>query len=200
MREKTYTTFQVAAICGVYPSTVINWIKGGKLAAFRTPGGHRRVLERDMVAFLKEYDFPIPEGMELGKRRVLIVEDDPDLGPMLLKSLKRLSDRIQTRLIDNGVEALVALGKEPPDLMILDVHMENVDGARVLATLRSDPATAGIRVVGITGKRLPPEKLKFMQKNTDAFFIKPFDPVQFEESLLRLLRAPAKKYSKVSAK
>ena len=189
MREKTYTTFEVAEICGVYPSTVINWVKRGQLDAYTTPGGHRRILESVLAEFLKKYKFPIPESVAVGRRRVVIVEDDDAVGQMLVKALRRASPELDVRWIKDGVEAMLFLGKDPPDMMILDVVTPVIDGARVLATLRSDPNTSRMRVIGMTGKRLPPDKLKYMQKHTDAFFLKPFDIKAFTEKALALLRS-----------
>lgn len=188
MREKTFTTFQVAEICGVYPSTVINWVKRNQLPAYTTPGGHRRILESDLQAFLEKYKFPMPEWLPLGKRRVLVVEDDPAVGQLLLKAFKRAAPELEVRWLKDGVEALLALGQEPPDLVVLDVVMPNVDGGHVLATIRSSANTARTRVIGITGKRLAPEKLEYMEKNTDAFFLKPFDVKALCDKGLSLLR------------
>src|SRR5438045_4170319 len=119
MRERTYTTFQVAEVCGVYPSTVINWVRQKQIPAFRTPGGHRRILESDLRVFLEKYKFPVPEWLALGKRRVLVIEDDAAVGTMLVKALKKASPELDVRLIKDGVEALMAIGGEAPDLVVL---------------------------------------------------------------------------------
>ena len=53
--------------------------------------------------------------------------------------------------------------------------------------MRCDEATKRIKVIGITGKRLPPEKLAFMKRHADAFFYKPFDVLQFARRAADLL-------------
>jgi len=74
---KTYTTFYISKICDVYPTTVANWIDEGKLKAFTTPGGHRRVSADDLKEFLKKYNMPVPEKLfSNGKKKVLAVDDD----------------------------------------------------------------------------------------------------------------------------
>ena len=80
--EKTFTTYQIAQICDVYPTTVISWIKREKLKAFTTPGGHRRVLAADLLEFLKKFKFPIPERLAPRRRRALIVEDEKAVGQL----------------------------------------------------------------------------------------------------------------------
>ena len=56
--EKTYTTFQIADICNVRPTTIIKWANQQRIKAYTTPGGHRRIRESDLLDFLKKYNFP----------------------------------------------------------------------------------------------------------------------------------------------
>ena len=184
---KTYTTHQIARICDVYPTTVIGWIKRDKLKAFSTPGGHRRVLQADLLSFLKDFNIPVPEHLAFPARRILLVEDDKAVGQMLRKALRSRFKGAQIDWIQDGIGALIALGSRPPDLLILDVVMPVVDGARVLASLRADPNTRRVKVIAITGKRLPAEKLAFMRRQSDAFFRKPFDVMKFVAKSAALL-------------
>lgn len=200
MREKAYTTFQVADICDVYPSTVISWIKQKKMKAYTTPGGHRRILKPDLMDFLKRYNLPIPEELGSLRHRILIVDDDPVVGKLLQKTLQRTARNFDVNWTPDGVGALLALSKNPPDLLVLDVVLPVVDGASVLASLRADPQTRAIKVVGMTGKRLPPEKLKFMKSRTNAFFLKPFDLDSFSRKIASLLALPIDEREPASAK
>lgn len=61
MNPKTYTTFEAAEILGVQPTTVIKWHNQGRIKAYKTPGGHRRILEVDLFIFIQEYEFPVGE-------------------------------------------------------------------------------------------------------------------------------------------
>src|SRR3989338_3939410 len=61
--DKPLTTFEVSKICGVVHSTVSNWIDEGKLNAYRTPGGHRRIRKNDLLLFLKLYEISLPEAL-----------------------------------------------------------------------------------------------------------------------------------------
>ena len=200
--EKTYTTFQIAAMCGVRPTTIIKWIQQKRMPAFVTPGGHRRVGESDLLRFLKHYKLPIPEGMggERGQR-ILVVEDEAAVGRLLKRGLEEVFEgKVEVEWIEDGIQALIELGKKPADLVILDVVMPVVDGARVLATLKADPVTAKVKVIGMTGKKLMGEKLKFMQEHTDAFFHKPFDLREIVQKSGELLTLSSKavQQSKVS--
>lgn len=59
--ERPLTTFEVAKICGVVHSTISNWIDEGKLTAYKTLGGHRRIKREELLLFLKLYRIPVPE-------------------------------------------------------------------------------------------------------------------------------------------
>ena len=190
MQEKIYTTFQIADICGVRPTTIIKWVNQKKIRAYVTPGGHRRIRHSDLMSFLREYNFPIPDELTGSRRKVLIVEDDASIGQLLKKVFQKASDQWEVEWIKDGIEALLVLGKNPPDVVVLDVVMPVVDGARVLATLRSDERTKGVKVIGVTGKRLAPDKLKFMQQHTDAFYFKPFDVNDLVRKAIDLLSMP----------
>ena len=76
----TYTTFQVARFLGVSPPTVVNWVTGGLLAAYRTPGGHRRIRRSDLIQFALERGFPLAQELEPGPVAAAPVADAKDSG------------------------------------------------------------------------------------------------------------------------
>jgi CheY-like chemotaxis protein len=174
MTEKLYTTFQIADICHVRPTTVIKWANRNLIKTYTTPGGHRRVRQADLLDFLKQYNIPIPPELSSAGPHVMIVEDEKPVGMLLCKAFQSLPHNIEVEWIRDGVEALLSLGKRTPQLIVLDVVMPVMDGAHVLAKLRSDARTQKIKVIGITGERLSSDRLAFMKDNTDAFFFKPF--------------------------
>lgn len=191
LSEKTYTTFQIAEICNVAPTTVIQWANQGKIKSYTTPGRHRRIYHSELLRFLKRYNMPIPSYLSPKRRRILIVEDEKDIATLLIRAFEKYSDIVEVQWKKDGVEALLVLGRTPPDLVVLDVVMPVVDGSHVLATLRHSEQTKGVAVIGMTGKRLPPEKLRFMQQNTDAFYYKPFKVADLVLKAMDILNLPA---------
>jgi len=80
MDNNVYTTKQVGRFCGVDLTTVINWVKQGKLKAYKTAGGHRRIKKKDLIQFMKEYSIPLPD--ELASEviiTVLVASDNKDI-------------------------------------------------------------------------------------------------------------------------
>jgi excisionase family DNA binding protein len=107
MKEKVYTTFQVADICSVRASTVIKWVQNQRLRAYQTPGGHRRIKHSDLVEFLGKYNLPVPENFTPYKKRVLIVDDEPAVALVLRRALEKSFDSVEVSWVKDGVEALI---------------------------------------------------------------------------------------------
>src|SRR4051812_18411103 len=73
-KERPLTTFEGSRICGVVHSTISKWVDEGKLNAFKTPGGHRRIRNQDLMIFLKLYDMSVPP-------QILAAQSDAGEGP-----------------------------------------------------------------------------------------------------------------------
>ena len=187
MSKSVFTTFEVGDLCQVYHTTVINWINKGQLKAYKTPGKHRRILKEDLLRFMRQFGIHIPRELSEQKRKVLAVDDDPAMLKLLRKTFSSQAETIELQITDSGVEALVQVGREAPDLVILDVIMPGMDGIQVCEALRSNPKTAGIKIIAITGKKLAGPQDRFLRKNIDEIFSKPFSPSKLLETSLRLL-------------
>lgn len=62
--DTTLTSHKAGALLQVDPSSINKWIKEGRIAAYRTPGGHRRIRAGDLVGFLIKHQMPIPRELE----------------------------------------------------------------------------------------------------------------------------------------
>ena len=187
MPERTYTTHDIARFCDVYPSSVSNWIDSGKLKSYSTPGGHHRVTKEDLVAFLNEFRIPIPEELS-SPTRVLIVDDDVEFAQVLERAFSRHAGVFKTQVCHNGIEALIQIGQQPPDLVILDIVLPKMDGMQVCRVLKSKAETRGIKIVAVTGKKLPFNEKTLGEAKFDALFRKPLDLIQLLDKSAELLR------------
>ena len=146
--EQLLTSHEVGALLQVNPSSVKKWVNDGRIAAFRTPGGHRRIRVADLIDFLHRHAMPIPrELVGVGKRRLLIVDDDLITLRALERRLKPYRARVQVALTQNGIDALVMVGSFKPDLIVLDVYMPELDGIEVCRRLKLMPETRHIGVI-----------------------------------------------------
>ena len=185
--ERTFTTFEVARLCGVFHTTVINWVNKGKLKARVTPGGHRRIPLSELVPFMKKYDMPVPVDIEDPHSRVLILDDEPMMTRLIEKGFAKHKDRYVVQLSNNPVDALVQVGKKLPDLLVMDLMMPVMDGFQVAQILKSSPATKDMKIVAISGRKLTAPQQEFLSKNADLFLQKPFEMNELIEAVDRLL-------------
>jgi excisionase family DNA binding protein len=145
--EQLLTSHEVGALLQVNPSSVKKWVDEGRIAAFRTPGGHRRIRVADLIDFLNRHAMPIPRGLiGASKRRLLLVDDDLILLRALERRLKH-HERVQIALAQNGIDALVMVGSFKPDLIVLDVFMPELDGIEVCRRLKLNAETRHIGVI-----------------------------------------------------
>ncbi len=113
--------------------------------------------------------------------RILVVDDDPDILQFVRLNLEL--DGFVVELAGGGREALEKAAEAPPDLMLLDVMMPEIDGLTVLRRLRSDPTTANIPVIVLTARSLAEDRVKGLDLGADDYITKPFD---LEELIARV--------------
>jgi excisionase family DNA binding protein len=175
------TLGQAAKYLGVAQSTIRKWSDSGRLAAFYTPGGHRRFRRGDLDRFLGASK-PASSG---GRPLVLIVDDDAGLRAFLRANLEL--DGCEVREAENADQGLAALEERPPDLILLDVMMPKMDGWEMLQLVRERHGVDSIPVVMFSGKT--DEGADAENRGAQAFIGKPFDPEQLLASTRQLLRA-----------
>jgi two-component system phosphate regulon response regulator PhoB len=104
---------------------------------------------------------------------VVLAEDDLDIQLVARLALKRAGFAV--RVVGNGQEALDAVKEEPPDVILLDWMMPELDGAETCRRLKSDPATTGIPVVFLTAKSQEAEIQRGLSLGASGYITKPFD-------------------------
>ncbi|MCX5697004.1 MAG: response regulator [Candidatus Omnitrophica bacterium] len=107
-------------------------------------------------------------------KKILVVDDDPDMVAVLSKRLK--SNRYQVVTAYDSEEGLEKAKVESPDLIILDVMMPGMDGAAMAAVLRESEETRNIPVVFLTGI-VEKEEARWQDHKIggNIFVAKPFD-------------------------
>ena len=117
--------------------------------------------------------------------RVLLADDDPALRRLIGATLG--SDDFDLLQAIDGEEALRVARGEHPALVLLDVNMPRLDGFEVCRQLKSDPATADIKVVMLTARAADVDRVRAREAGADEYFIKPFSPVQLLNKVYALL-------------
>jgi DNA-binding response OmpR family regulator len=120
------------------------------------------------------------------QKRILVVDDDPDVVELVSFKLKQAGYAIGTAC--NGVEAIKKARSLTPDLILLDVMMPELDGFAVCEILRRDSATASIPIVMLTALSSELSRLAGLGSGATDFISKPFSPRLLLERVGNLLK------------
>ena len=124
--------------------------------------------------------------------KILIVDDDPDIRPLMRLTLAKLGH--QPSLAATGTEGLKLAESEPFDLMVLDLMMPDIDGYEVMRRLRANPTTKDLPIIVLTARTQAADYDSAIESGADAYLPKPFDPDALHRKIGELLkRADASK-------
>ena len=115
-------------------------------------------------------------------RRVMCVEDDPDIRMIIEFSLATLGG-YEVCMCSGGNEALAQANAFMPDLVLLDVMMPDLSGPETMAALRLLSAMKGVPMVFMTAKAMPEEVEDLLQYGATGVIVKPFDPVTLPQDI-----------------
>jgi DNA-binding response OmpR family regulator len=118
--------------------------------------------------------------------RVLIVEDEPDIRDLLGFHLER--EGYQVTKARTGAEALRLVRSAPPDLLLLDLMLPEIDGLEVCRRLRRDPGTASLPIVMLTAKGEEVDRILGLELGADDYIVKPFSPKEVVARVRAVLR------------
>ncbi|MCA9931246.1 MAG: response regulator [Anaerolineales bacterium] len=118
---------------------------------------------------------------------VLIVDDEP----MTLGLLRMMLEPVGFSVtgVEGGIEALACVSRQRPDVMILDVMMPDLDGIAVCKTLRSQPETANLPIVMLSGKTHLNAEEEGLAAGANKYLFKPMSRTDLINSLRAVLSA-----------
>jgi two-component system, OmpR family, alkaline phosphatase synthesis response regulator PhoP len=118
--------------------------------------------------------------------RILIVEDDPDIAELVARYLGKAG--FTTDCAAGGGQALAAIAAEPPDLLVLDLMLPQVDGLEVCRAVRANPATSALPIIMLTARAEESERIVGLELGADDYLAKPFSPNELVARVRALLR------------
>ena len=118
--------------------------------------------------------------------RVLVIEDEPDIRDLLAFHLEREGYTV-TRS-GSGVEGLRLARAAPPDLILLDLMLPEVDGFEVCRRLRQDPVTQAVPLVMLTARGDEVDRVLGLELGADDYVVKPFSPREVVARVRAVLR------------
>ena len=144
---KSFGAVELAKYCQVSRNTIHNWIRDGKLKAFKLTGGHYRVEKKELLKFLQHYEMPVPDELlaEEPKGKILLINKDADVLENMKETVMNVSDNIEVEVATTSMEACIKAGTFLPHLIILELAKE--DNFTVCKEIKKNEMTAGARLV-----------------------------------------------------
>ena len=186
MTQEIFTVPQAAKYCAIGRVTLWKYVKSGEVKASLTPGGHYRILKKDLEAFARKKGmYPLANYQPSKKNKILIVDDDHQIREMLTRMLGL--HKYETDTASDGFEAGSKVVGFKPDLIILDLFMPGVDGFEVCRRIKEDPGSAHIKILILTGHDSKQNKKRIMAQGADDYLVKPMDNNTFFRHVESLL-------------
>ncbi len=186
--KELLTTGEAAEICKVSQQTIIRCFDAGRLEGFRIPGSKfRKIPRQNLIRFMKENNIPL-DGLESGKKKVLIVDDDPEIVELVQDALAR-DGRFEIETASSGYDAGMLTQQFHPDIILLDYMLPDVNGNIVCQTIRKNREFDSTRIVIVSGVVKQDEIDQLLKSGAQDFIRKPFDIDELVERMTTALDA-----------
>ncbi|MFC2062060.1 PleD family two-component system response regulator [Elusimicrobiota bacterium] len=126
------------------------------------------------------------------KTKILVVDDDQQLVYALTDRLKNEGYSVISAY--DGIGAMKKVKEDPPDLVILDIVLPDIDGFELCEMVKKLPETEDIPVIMLTGKDKGEDFEKALDKKADWYIVKPYDDNQLLRTVESLLNKSRKKH------
>jgi len=144
------STRKAAATLGVSLSTVQLWVESGKLPAWKTAGGHRRIPRAAVDSLISEQQSALRLAPIAELFKVLVVEDDAVQLELYKQKFSEWTLPLQLLTASDGFEGLMKIGRFAPDLVITDLRMPGMDGVKMIRHLRDQEVENNFDIIVVT--------------------------------------------------
>ncbi|MDX2166634.1 MAG: response regulator [Deltaproteobacteria bacterium] len=121
---------------------------------------------------------------------IVVIEDDPP-SLDLITYLLRAAGYVVHSAVD-GAQGLALAQRQPPDLLLCDIHLPSLDGLEIARRLRADPSLRHIPLIAVTASAMVGDRQAVLAAGFDAYIAKPIVPEEFVAQVSAAL-APAQR-------
>lgn len=173
-QHQLLSTRQAATLLGVSVRTIQLWVEQGLLSAWKTPGGHRRIVQESLLSLLhKRQKLQTPT-------HLLCVNLDADFFKLIEALCQQWHFPVELQYARNAVDALLMMGEHKPELVIMAAAEQGVD----MQLLQQELTQHQVKLALLSAE--DPQQ----QLTMDIIWLhQPFDPLQFKTELQKLLFA-----------
>jgi excisionase family DNA binding protein len=181
-QKDVLTTGEVAKICNVAPRTVSKWFDSGQLSGYRIPGSKdRRIPISSLMRFMKQHQIPM-DGLQSDQTRVLIVDAETEVVETLSGVLNDQAN-YDVRNVSTGFRAGLECEKFRPHVILLDLHLTDIDAHDVKDNIRENPDLQMSKVVALSSRLTDGQANQLLNNGFDGFVRKPFNIKQVVEAI-----------------
>jgi excisionase family DNA binding protein len=145
-----YSTREAAEKLGLSLGTVQKMVETGALNAWKTAGGHRRVIASSVTSYMNARESNV-RSVRNQHLSILVVEDDEELQKLYSLNVADWGIVVNLQIVGDGLTALLHIAKHRPDIVIADLRMPGLDGFDMIHTLHNDPSFGEMDIVVVTG-------------------------------------------------
>ncbi len=124
--------------------------------------------------------------MATSGQKILVVEDEPDIAKLVSYNLTQ--ERFKVLTAEDGEQALKAIQREKPNLVVLDLMLPGLSGVEVCRILRERPETAKLPILMLTAKAGEADRVLGLELGADDYLAKPFSPREMVARVRAILR------------
>jgi two-component system cell cycle response regulator DivK len=124
-------------------------------------------------------------GTRSTSKHILVVEDQEDNRQILHDLLGHAGYRLTE--VGSGQDALAAVARQRPDLILMDLRLPVLDGYQVMRRIKSDPALRSIPIIAVTAYALSGDEGRGQAAGCDAYVTKPYFPRQLLSKIQEFL-------------
>lgn len=173
-QHQLLSTRQAATLLGVSVRTIQLWVEQGLLSAWKTPGGHRRIVQESLLSLLHKRQKSPP------LTHLLCVNLDADFFKLLQVLCLQWHFPVELQYARNAVDALLMMGERKPELVLMTADQQGID----LPMLQQELTQHQVKLALLSAED-PQQKLTM-----DMIWLRlPFEPLQFKTELQKLLFA-----------
>jgi len=177
LTETTFcSTHEACELLGLDEEDVLAKVMSGVIESWESVDGRRLILRQSVLALkgMSGSSGPV-ERMSQEQLRVCVVESNSALRAKYEDHLRRFIPSVSLGLFESTFDALLWIGANSPDFLILDIDMPTIDSAQLLQALRRNPALAGLKVMMGTSANLASVKGKLGSRAGVELVSKPID-------------------------
>ncbi|MDR7122223.1 helix-turn-helix domain-containing protein [Rheinheimera soli] len=173
-QNQLLSTRQAAILLGVSVRTIQLWVEQGLLSAWKTPGGHRRIVQESLLSLLHKRQKLQP------LTYVLCVNLDADFFKLLQVLCQQWHFPVELQQARNAVDALLMMGEQKPELVLMTFEQQGID----MTLLQQELVQHQVKLALLSAEDPQPGLTMEM-----IWLRQPFEPLQFKTELQKLLFA-----------